>query len=277
MNDLARLEECLRRLGPVAVAVSGGVDSMTLACVAHRVDPASVMFHAVSPAVPQQATQRVEQYAEREGWNLEIVDAGEMLDPAYLANPANRCYFCKTRLYDTVCHYTRLPVVSGTNTDDLGDYRPGLIAAEEHRVFHPYVEAGIDKQSLRAIAERLGLSDLHDLPAAPCLSSRVTTGIAIEPEMLPVIDAVEERLWEYLPGQLPVSGIRCRVRPGKIAIEIESVDLVDELAEWAEQTRQIAARLFEENGYGDYTETVTIEPYRRGSAFIVAPSHLRQE
>lgn len=269
MNDLSRLQQRLRHLGPVAVAVSGGVDSMTLAVVSHRVNPASVMFHAISPAVPRQATRRVEQYACREGWRLEIIDAGEMVDPDYIANPANRCYFCKTHLYDTVVRHTRLPVVSGTNTDDLGDYRPGLIAAEEHAVYHPYVDVGIDKPRVRNIARSLGLSDLEELPAAPCLSSRVTTGIAIDPDMLPVIDEVEQRLWEYLPARLPVSGIRCRVRPGAIAIEVASNDLVDDLAEWAPEARHIAARLLEENGYGDFTDTVTVEPYKRGSAFLI--------
>lgn len=269
MSNLGRLEDYLRGMGPVAVAVSGGVDSMTLAFIAHRVNPASRMFHATSPAVPQQATCRVRQYAEREGWKLSIVDAGEMLDPQYRANPANRCYFCKTRLYDTVCLHTDLPVVSGTNVDDLGDYRPGLVAAEEHAVFHPYIEAGIDKAGLREIAKLLGLDDLKDLPSAPCLSSRVTTGIAIEPEMLPVIDAVEQKLWDFLPPYLPVSGIRCRVRPGSIALQVESADLVDDLADWAAEAREIAARLFDENGYGDYTGQVTVEPYQRGSAFLI--------
>lgn len=269
MNDLTRLEARLRALGPIAVAVSGGVDSMTLAFVAHRVNPASVMFHAVSPAVPQQATLRVRRYAAREAWQLRIVDAGEIQDPDYLANPANRCYFCKTHLYDTVCRFTDLPVASGTNMDDLGDYRPGLDAAEEHAVFHPYVEAGIDKAGLRDIAKTLGLTDLQELPAAPCLSSRVTTGITIEPNMLPVINEVEQSLWEYLPAHLPISGVRCRIRPGAIAIEVDSTELVDDLADWASGAREMAVRLFQRAGYGDYTDIVTVEPYRRGSAFLI--------
>ena len=137
MSKLARLETILERAGPVAVAVSGGVDSMTLAFVAHRVNRVSQMFHALSPAVPERATGRVKDYADREGWNLNLIDAGEIRDPQYLANPVNRCYYCKTNLYDTVCERTDLMVISGTNKDDLGDYRPGLVAADEHRVRHP--------------------------------------------------------------------------------------------------------------------------------------------
>ena len=198
MNKLARLETILEQMGPVAVAVSGGVDSMTLAFVVNRVHSNSQMFHALSPAVPGQATRRVQVYADKEDWNLHLIDAGEIRDPQYLANPANRCYYCKTNLYDTVCERTDLMVISGTNKDDLGDYRPGLVAADEHRVRHPYVEAGIDKSEIRDIARSLGLSDLQDLPAAPCLSSRVMTGIAIDEKLLPIINEAEESLWQSL-------------------------------------------------------------------------------
>ncbi|MCH8257119.1 MAG: adenine nucleotide alpha hydrolase, partial [Proteobacteria bacterium] len=222
MSKLTRLETILERAGPVAVAVSGGVDSMTLAFVAHRVNRVSQMFHALSPAVPERATGRVKDYADREGWNLNLIDAGEIRDPQYLANPVNRCYYCKTNLYDTVCERTDLMVISGTNKDDLGDYRPGLVAADEHRVRHPYVEAGIDKSDVRDIARSLGLTDLQDLPAAPCLSSRVMTGIAIDEKLLPVINEAEESLWQSLQLFIPVKGVRCRIRPDAVAIEIDT-------------------------------------------------------
>ena len=186
----SQLAEYLSQLGPAAVAVSGGVDSMTLGVLAHRVNPNIEIFHAVSPAVPIQATERVKKYASQENWRLKIIDAGEIEDPDYLANPANRCYFCKTNLYDTIVASTSSLVLSGTNTDDLGDYRPGLSAAQEHQVCHPYVECGVSKASLRQIALNLGLTDLHDLPAAPCLSSRIETGITINPNVLPVINEV---------------------------------------------------------------------------------------
>ena len=147
-SRIAALEEVLGDMSRVAVAVSGGVDSMTLAVVAHRVlaDSAN-MVHAVSPAVPTDATERVERYARRQGWRLERIDAGELVDARYVANPVNRCYFCKTNLYSTIAPLagTGATIVSGTNTDDLGDFRPGLAAAAEHAVRHPYVECGIGK------------------------------------------------------------------------------------------------------------------------------------
>lgn len=269
MSKLTRLETILERAGPVAVAVSGGVDSMTLAFVAHRVNRVSQMFHALSPAVPERATGRVKDYADREGWNLNLIDAGEIRDPQYLANPVNRCYYCKTNLYDTVCERTDLMVISGTNKDDLGDYRPGLVAADEHRVRHPYVEAGIDKSDVRDIARSLGLTDLQDLPAAPCLSSRVMTGIAIDEKLLPVINEAEESLWQSLQLFIPVKGVRCRIRPDAVAIEIDTSENVDAQSDYAREAINIVTTLFEKHGYQKYLRTVSVEPYKRGSAFLI--------
>ncbi len=263
------LENYLKSIGPVAVAVSGGVDSMTLAYVAHRINSRSEQYHAISPAVPAQATARVQKYADQEGWNLTILSAGELDDPRYLANPADRCYYCKTNLYDTLSDQTILPIVSGTNTDDLGDYRPGLKAASEHQVFHPYVETGIDKPALRLIANELGLTDLCDLPAAPCLSSRVTTGIAIDGKLLPLINEVEQTLWEMLKPAMAVSAVRCRIKPGQVTLELESVDELAPDSRILQQAMTATRSLFLANGYSEYTQSITIEPYRRGSAFLV--------
>ena len=219
--------------------------------------------------MPDQATARVERYAEQEGWKLRIVDAGEVEDPDYVANPANRCYYCKTHLYDTLTGRTSLTVASGTNMDDLGDYRPGLIAAQEHNVVHPYVEADINKEELRAIARTLKLYDLHDLPAAPCLSSRVTTGIAINVDMLPVINKTEQALWRSLQMYLPLKGVRCRVRPEEISVQVETSAALDPQSDYGDEARNIVNRIFSAHGFSDYLKTVSIEPYQRGSAFLI--------
>jgi uncharacterized protein len=186
------LADIMREMGHVAVAVSGGVDSMTLSVLAHRtLGAAAEMFHAMSPAVPPEATARVRRHAQDEGWRLQTVDAGEFDDPRYLDNPVNRCFYCKTDLYGAIAARTTAVIASGTNLDDLGDFRPGLDAARNHGVRHPFVEAGIDKATVRAIARALGLADLAELPAAPCLSSRVETGIAIAADTLSKLHAVE--------------------------------------------------------------------------------------
>ena len=148
------------RLAPhatLAIAVSGGVDSMTLAAFAHRLHQSGgmgpvEMIHAVSPAVPPAATERVRARASREGWRLTVTGAGEFDDSRYRDNPVNRCYFCKTNLYDRIRALTGGAIASGANLDDLGDYRPGLLAAAERAVVHPYIEAGMDKAAVRALA-----------------------------------------------------------------------------------------------------------------------------
>ena len=266
----AALERGIETIGRVAVAVSGGVDSMTLAVVAHRVLGASAtMVHAVSPAVPADATERVERYARREGWRLVRIDAGELLDARYVANPVNRCYFCKTNLYSTIAPLAGagVTIVSGTNTDDLGDFRPGLAAAAEHSVRHPYVECGIGKPAIRAIATWLGLDDLAELPAAPCLSSRVETGIAIDPEVLKAIDACE-RLVRDVTG---AATVRCRVRRDAVVVELDDAALA---GLEAPRRAALAGEVDERMTAAGVSRVLRFEPYRMGSAFLRPPDRV---
>ena len=262
-----RLGEVLSRMvGQTAVAVSGGVDSLTLATFAHRLIGAPVeMFHAVSPAVPGDATARVERLAAAENWRLRIVDAGEFGDAAYMANPVNRCFFCKTNLYGAIARHTDAQIVSGANLDDLGEYRPGLDAARDHGVHHPYLEAEIDKKSVRALARALGLGALSELPAAPCLSSRVETGIAIRPEVLRAIHAVERDLAKDFPAAI----VRCRVRAKGIVIELDPETLLA-----IKGAREDGVRRQVDRNFAGLlaASNLTFAPYRNGSAFLRVPT-----
>ena len=261
-TGLAELRRRLDRIGKAAVAVSGGVDSMTLAVVAgRRLGADARMYHAVSPAVPPEATRRVRAYAAREGWRLEVMDAGEFEDARYMANPANRCYFCKTNLYGAMAARARGTLVSGTNVDDLGDFRPGLAAAGEHAVRHPYVEAGLRKDDVRALARSLRLDDLAELPAAPCLSSRVETGIAIDPGDLTAIHRVEVRMRDALSPR----SVRCRVRREAIVVELDRAAL-DRLDPGAAEA--VADEVRAAFGGRLAGRPVRFEPYRMGSAFL---------
>ena len=269
MRVPAELHATLQVPGMLVIAVSGGVDSLTLAVAAHQIRgrEGMTLCHALSPAVPGDATARVQRLADQRQLRLEIINAGEFDDPNYLSNPVNRCYYCKNHLYLTMSrlqdHYqgTSLTMASGANTDDLGDYRPGLIAASEHGVFHPFVEAGMDKAAVRELARALGLPDIARLPAAPCLSSRIETGLTVEAGTLLMVDAIEKAIRDRL-GNITV---RCRIRHSGYCIELEDSSFASLSPATERQLLSQARRIMAEHGH---TAPVTLEAYKQGSAFI---------
>lgn len=257
-DDLNRLRAHLANLPPLAVAVSGGVDSMTLATIVHRHAPTPpLMIHAVSPAVPGAARGLIEAHAAAEGWTLRLLNAGEQDDPRYRANPFDRCYFCKANLYGAIAAVTERTIASGTNLDDLGEHRPGLNAARERGVVHPFVTAGIGKDGIRALARHLGLTAFAELPAQPCLASRVETGIAIDPRDLAFIDRTEAEVRDLLGARQTV---RVRLRRDGVHLELRP-------APAPAQTAPLAA-LMERACRADGRAFAGLEAYRVGSAFV---------
>jgi uncharacterized protein len=241
------------------VAVSGGIDSLTLATIAAiRMGPRVRMFHSVTASVPREATARTRALADEYGWDLHVIDAQEFARPEYIANPANRCFYCKQSLYAEIARHTNAIVLSGANTDDLRDFRPGLDAAREAGARHPFVEAGVDKATIRLIARELGLGDLSEIPASPCLSSRVETGIAIQVPMLRQIEAAENAVRVFVPS---TAAVRCRVRAQGIVVEIEEEVLERLSATTRGWIADQVAAIFR-------GRRPTLESYRMGSAFL---------
>lgn len=225
-ESVSRLRAVVERCSPCWIACSGGVDSLLLATLAHRwVANQTVVVHAIGPAVPEAATQRVRDWASREGWNLRVIDAGEYDDPRYRANPVDRCYHCKSHLYGALSALRRAltppegALLSGTNCDDLNEYRPGLQAAEEAGVVHPFVEVGIGKNDIRQIARALDLP-FAELPASPCLASRFYTGTPVAADVLRAVDRAEHAI-RTLTG---ICVVRCRIRDDWMWIETGAAD-----------------------------------------------------
>lgn len=253
----------LQGWGDVAVALSGGIDSITLATIAGRkIGQRARMYHAVSPAVPRAATDRVRSMAEQENWNLHLVDAGEFGLEDYISNPVNRCFYCKQSLYAVIAQSAEGQIVSGTNLDDLGEYRPGLDAAQRAGVRHPFVEAEIGKAEIRSMALRLGLGTLSRLPASPCLSSRVETGISISRDLLEIIHATER----MLQSALGIGVVRCRYRSTGVVIELADHDLA---ALTPDRRRLLTDRIRALFDRTEFAAPVSFAPYRTGSAFLV--------
>lgn len=263
-TKIQSLQDNLKQLGKVTVALSGGVDSMTLAYVAHKTLGSNAkMIHSVSPAVPAQDTDRIQAYARQYGWDLEFVRSGEMDNSSYKENPVNRCYYCKTCLYTKLNSLGNGQVVSGTNLDDLDDYRPGLIAADENQIKHPYVEVGIDKQTIRAIADHYGLDSIACLPASPCLASRVETGIEIKPDQLHLIEQVESTL----RSRIDATNLRCRIQTGQITIEVDDSALEEMPSEELDALKDEITTLVSLSQHGI---PIQFRPYQKGSAFVGA-------
>lgn len=254
---LERLEHAIRRHGSAVVAYSGGVDSALVAAVAHRVlGDRMVAVTAHSPSLPAREAEEATAVAREAGFPHRVIETHELANPAYAANPANRCFFCKDELFnrlgDVAGEAGFAAVLDGFNADDRADYRPGHQAALAHGTASPLAEADLGKEAVRALARHLGLR-VWDKPAAPCLSSRIPYGTPVTSEALGRIDAAEQ----VLRG-LGLVGARVRHHEALARVEVPPAQLG-----WAFEQREALVAGLKACGYT--WVALDLEGYRMGS------------
>lgn len=249
----------------VVVALSGGVDSAVVAKAASLSECKLTAATARSASVSALEQSDAEHLARSIGIEHFWVEPNELHDSDYLRNDERRCYFCKSRLYAAIAQsFPQHLILSGTNFDDLGDYRPGLQAAEEANVRAPLAELQIGKQGVRQLA-RLWQLSVADKPASPCLSSRIAYGVAVTPERLARIEQAERLLRD-----LGWSEFRVRLHADEMA-RIEIPDSSLELL-MAADVRERVVRELKQIGFRFVT--LDLEGFRSGSlnaVFQIAP------
>jgi len=267
LTKLEHLQSLLRSYDSCLVAYSGGVDSAFLAYVAHEVlGEKSLAVLADSPSLPRRELEEAVAVAEKFAIPLRIVRTEEFDNPAYLANPNNRCYFCKhelfTRLAPLAVKEKFAVVAYGENASDVGDHRPGAKAAGEFQVRAPLKEAGLTKSEIRALSARFGLPTA-DKPQMACLSSRVPYGEPVTPGKLSMIEQAE-----YVLRDLGFYDLRVRhheLNSQGMTLHLARIEVgVEEMPKFLQNDAftRVAGAL-KKIGYAHVT--LDLQGYRRGS------------
>ena len=258
-ENLEQLKKTLREMGTVLIAYSGGVDSSFLAVTAHEVlGQNSLAVFASSPVAPPMEKEAAESLAHQFGLRFRIIESNEMANPDFVANPPERCYYCKRELFSELKPIALAEglkwVADGTNADDLSDYRPGRKASAEAGIRSPLLEVGLTKAEIRQLSHAQGLPT-WDRPASPCLASRIPYGIPVTAETLNKIAQGEKYL-----HNLGLRQVRLRHHGDIARIELDQPDMAKIIKT---DIRQGIIEHFKALGYKYVTLDLT--GYRTGS------------
>ena len=256
-NKFEQLRERLKSYGSCLVAYSGGVDSVFLARVAHDVlGGRALAVIADSPSLPRRELEEALELGRRYDFPVRVVRTGEFENASYLANPQNRCYFCKFELFTELAPIARAEnfavIAYGENASDTGDFRPGAQAAAEFEVRVPLKEAGLTKADIRELSAQLGLPTA-DKPQMACLSSRIPYGEAVTPEKLRMIEEAE-----YVLRDLGFYDVRVRhheLRAASLEFRLADIGAARETSDTKPETIRHLARI--EVGPGEMAKFLT--------------------